>query len=879
MQEYKSKFENLLLASKVPIPVTSTENITVHNEQGLLINKEEIDNWSGPIPLNDYPVNEDTSPIFIRKLNSELVDLNQDISVRYLKPPTPEPQEIIIREEPAVQIPPAPPLIIRQYGVRPKTPEPIIIRERPPEPPKDLEPKIITVPGKKVILPRKVIVEKLPDLPDKPPDIIIEKWLPYPDRKRRIIYEKVSGNQNDEDCKNVLVEWTNPLVKIEPIVQDMGVFITDPYDYIQKYEFNDLKKIDDFGDYEMSDYSDDLGRLKSLGLDKIVSPGLMYRKNIQFKSSISEFSPNSIRKFKGSLNTTSRSSYFEEYGLTVCELFQNSVEIYGNNNFLAVRDQNDEQILKWLSYSDVKKEIIDLGSGLIFLGLEPHQESKLGIYLSNVPESTIFDLTCSLFSFINVPIKNNFSITQISHILKETEMKVIVCDNSDKSIDLMQVSSNLKLIIILDNKIAKHAFEKAQKLNIHLISYNKLKEIGKKFSQNFVPPLPGDIHSIVYKTEDSELPKGVVLTHSNIVSAVRLLQRILRERKVSLKNGQEVYASNLAASNVLERVIQTLILHVGGSIIMIKGDEKKFNDEWLKINPTVISLKESQIDRIYNDQNDSNFIFGQHSQLLIVENFVHDPKILQFFKKNSNCKIIEINGEPETCGISNIRCKGNNLEIKKMCSSYRLNNLMENSYGIVTQNQKAEILVKGGNIFEEYYHDYEETKKSFDDNGFYRTGDIGYIDQSGKVKLLDKYSNITKTRSGELISINRLESFYLSCDIISQIYICYSEVKDCLVAIVGPNENSIFLLATKHGLEYDMNRLCKNQMFKEIIFNELKVVFGDFKLKKYEMIKDIYLHPEKFTSKNNLLTFDMKLNRNEIHNRFKYQIDEMVSKL
>ena len=83
---------------------------------------------------------------------------------------------------------PAPPIILRQQPPRPKTPEPLIIREKPPRPPQKIDKKIINIPGKKIPPPpRKILVENLPDLPSKPKSIIIERWLPYSQTKRKVI--------------------------------------------------------------------------------------------------------------------------------------------------------------------------------------------------------------------------------------------------------------------------------------------------------------------------------------------------------------------------------------------------------------------------------------------------------------------------------------------------------------------------------------------------------------------------------------------------------------------------------------------------------------------------------------------------------------------
>ena len=74
-----------------------------------------------------------------------------------------------------------------------------------------------------------------------------------------------------------------------------------------------------------------------------------------------------------------------------------------------------------MKYSELEKEVIEIGSAFISLGLEPRKENKIGTYLTNIPETIILDLCCSMFTFISVPIDNKFSITQISHIIKQSK--------------------------------------------------------------------------------------------------------------------------------------------------------------------------------------------------------------------------------------------------------------------------------------------------------------------------------------------------------------------------------------------------------------------------------------------------------------------------
>lgn len=289
MKEYVSEIEKQVIDSKEPIKTNIKDTTTIDDQTGLWLNKDECLDWSGQINLNDYPINKDDSPIVINKPNGEKIEQSQQVFIRYLRPPTPEPEEIIIREEPCVQEPPAPPLVIRQEGKRPKTPEPIVYREYPPEPPKKTEKKIITIPGKKIgPVPRKIVVEKMPNLPAKPPDIIIEKWLPYPSTKQKIVYEK-SCNTSMEYLKNELIEWQTPLVRIEPVFHDLGTYKIDPETYKSQYGFSDMKKYENFKNDQ--DYDVDFDYLEEIGIDELFVNQNFYSKTEYQDDNIYEFFP------------------------------------------------------------------------------------------------------------------------------------------------------------------------------------------------------------------------------------------------------------------------------------------------------------------------------------------------------------------------------------------------------------------------------------------------------------------------------------------------------------------------------------------------------------------------------------------------------------
>ncbi len=236
---FLSKIEQDILRASSPINFDpeNIEEVVVNGHKGILVNKSEINEWKGHIPISDYRINEDTNPDVIVKRSTQPIVYKQDMAIRYLRPPTPPPPgDIYIREEP-VQLPAAPPLIIRQQPPRPDTPPPLVIREAPPQPPPNYPRKIIYVQGKKIPPPpRKVIIERLPSLPSKPQSIIIERWLPYKPLKRKVIFQRASINDPVlVKSKNLVVQWENPSVTVTKEFKDLGIVRANPNDYSEKY--------------------------------------------------------------------------------------------------------------------------------------------------------------------------------------------------------------------------------------------------------------------------------------------------------------------------------------------------------------------------------------------------------------------------------------------------------------------------------------------------------------------------------------------------------------------------------------------------------------------------------------------------------------------
>lgn len=234
---YINDLEATLIRSSSPIEIEETEEITVLGERGLWLNKNEAKNWHGEIPLANYQLNRDSNPEIIFKKNDKNLDYIQELSVRYLKPPSPQvPGEIVIKYEKNGTFDPAPPIIMRQQPSRPKTPEPLIIREAPPTPPSQIEKKVITISGKKLPPPpRKIIIERLPETPPKPQSILIERWLPYKRQKRKVVVQHLDNNKLPEKPRNLIIQWDQPTVTVKKHIKHLGVISADPKEYHERF--------------------------------------------------------------------------------------------------------------------------------------------------------------------------------------------------------------------------------------------------------------------------------------------------------------------------------------------------------------------------------------------------------------------------------------------------------------------------------------------------------------------------------------------------------------------------------------------------------------------------------------------------------------------
>jgi hypothetical protein len=195
---------------------------------------------AAPAPLAanfSVPDNVDPQPLIVRKKPAAPVNYTQQVSVKFLQPPPPQqPGDIVITQQKDVQAAPVAPRLIRQRPPLPVKPAPLVVRERPPLAPAPIAPEHHVIPGKVIPPPpRKVVIERLPQLPQPPQDIIVERWLEYGPRARRVVFRPAPRLIPAPAPKNVLIQWDSPNVALNRQFRNLGIAAASPAQYVAQF--------------------------------------------------------------------------------------------------------------------------------------------------------------------------------------------------------------------------------------------------------------------------------------------------------------------------------------------------------------------------------------------------------------------------------------------------------------------------------------------------------------------------------------------------------------------------------------------------------------------------------------------------------------------
>uniref|UniRef100_A0A915J4X0 long-chain-fatty-acid--CoA ligase n=1 Tax=Romanomermis culicivorax TaxID=13658 RepID=A0A915J4X0_ROMCU len=523
-----------------------------------------------------------------------------------------------------------------------------------------------------------------------------------------------------------------------------------------------------------------------------------------------------------------------------------------------------------------------------------------------------------------VPLYDTLGHDGVTFIIQQTTMKIIVVDHQGRAETILKKYDEYKhlhLIVVME-EFNESLRDMGASNGVTIVSLCELEEIGQKLrdTPSPLPPSPSDLATICYTSGTTGLPKGVMLTHANVVADCTSLSVC----KYTFPTSDDVAISYLPLAHMFERVIEAMVLSVGGKIGFYRGDIKTLSEDLIELKPTIMPTVPRLLTRVYDRamaEARTSFVkqwifnyavwsktcdlnkriirtdswwdclifkrirsaMGGRLRLIITGSAPCPPETLTFMRIALGCVILEGYGQTESVAAATVSLEGDHVPghvgPPLPCSMVKLIDVEEMNY--YAKDGRGEVCIKGPIVFAGYYKDPEKTKEVIDSEGWLHTGDVGRWTERGTLQLIDRKKHIFKLSQGEYIAPEKLEAVYNKCKFIQQTFVYGESLRNFLIGVVvpdmeflGPEVNARFGLSAA-GPE----RFNNHKDVKDLILNEMKTVAKEAKLNSFEEVKAIYICGEPFTVENGLLTPTFKSKRQALKQRFAKQLEYLYASM
>ena len=532
--------------------------------------------------------------------------------------------------------------------------------------------------------------------------------------------------------------------------------------------------------------------------------------------------------------------------------------------------------------------------GLLKLGIKPGDRIAI-ITSASRTEWAIADLGMSQIGVVSVPVYPTISEADYEFIFNNAEVKFcLVSDRElyDKVASIKNKVPSLEGVFSFNQIDGVANWNEILSLGQNEATQNEVDDIAKSIN-------PMDLATIIYTSGTTGRPKGVMLSHDNIVSNVKGSdERIPKKKDGDYKTTRTL--SFLPICHIFERMIYYLYQTKGFSIYFAESIDK-MGENMKEVKPhymTVVPrLLEKVYDKIYDKGTSAGglkakiFLWALHvneskkgiSKPRGLKEIIADKLVFSKWRDGLGGEMVtlvsgsaalseRLNKLFQNAGIPVLEGYG----LTETSPVIAVNSFVDMKVGTVGKPLKnvevkiqedGEITVKGPSIFIGYYNNEEQTKDAFTNDGYFKTGDIGHIDEDGFLKITDRKKEMFKTSGGKYIAPQIIENLAKASKFIEQIMVVGDgEKMPC--ALVQPDYTFAKNWAEIHKLNIGNSpaEMSKSEELKQRIEKEINTINKD--LGHWEQIKKIELSPEIWSIEGGELTPTLKLKRKIIKEKY-----------
>lgn len=526
------------------------------------------------------------------------------------------------------------------------------------------------------------------------------------------------------------------------------------------------------------------------------------------------------------------------------------------------------------------------------------QMEKIGIISNNRPEWLITDLAIQMAGGIITPIYPTVGIPDLEFILEESQIKIIFISNQEIYDRFKSVLNNGKLKVYSFDKL--DGVENWESILVQPSSESQLSKSKNSITEE-------TLATIIYTSGTSGKPKGVMLTHKNIMSNVKNSMP-----QFHFANPGEKALSFLPLNHIFEKMVSYIYLFKGAQIFYAENMET-IGDNLKEVQPVVFTCVPRVLEKVYdkilakgkaltgikrslffwalglaqrydNHKNQGawyNFqlkwankiIFskwrealGGNVRAVVSGSAALNPDLIRIFTA-ANIIIMEGYGLTETSPVISV-------------NTYNNDGRVFGTVGPTIQNVKVkiaddgEILVKGENVMKGYYKNEAGTKEVFDHEGWLMTGDIGTWVDGKFLKITDRKKEIFKTSGGKYVAPQFVENVYRSVDSIAQLMVVGAG-KKFVSAIIVPDWDVVAMKLNNEkpiGIAERKEWINKPELVELI---QKGIEWANPKINHIEQVKAFRLVADDWTVENGILTPKLSMKRKAVLEKYTAEIESI----
>lgn len=590
-------------------------------------------------------------------------------------------------------------------------------------------------------------------------------------------------------------------------------------------------------------------------------------------------------------------------------LVHRRAEKYGDKVALKYRDYETSQWIP-ITWNQFSQAVRQVANALVELGVQ--EEENIGIFSQNKPECLYVDFGAFANRAVTIPLYATSSPAQAQYIINDAQIRYIFVGEQfqyDAAFSVFGFCQSLQQLIIFDRAVVRDPRDMTS------IYFDEFLETGKGLPNNDIVEertsraSDDDLANILYTSGTTGEPKGVMLHHSNYMEAFRI-----HDIRLVDMTDQDVSMNFLPLTHVFEKAWTYLCIHKGVQICInlrpvdIQTTIKEIRPTlmcsvprfWEKVYAGVqekiaqetglkkaMMLDAIKVGKIHNIDylrkgktpplmNQLKYKFYEKTVYALLKKTIGIENG-NFFPTAGAAVPDEICEFVHSVGINML--VGYGLTESTATVSCFLNKGYEiGSVGTIMPDvevkigEENEILLRGKTITKGYYKKAEATAAAIDKDGWFHTGDAGYM-KDGQLYLTERIKDLFKTSNGKYISPQALETKLAIDRYIDQIAIIADQRK-FVSALIVPVYGFVKDYAKEKGIEYkDMEELLQHPKVIGLFRARIDTLQQQFA--HYEQVKRFTLLPEPFSMERGELTNTLKLKRPVVAKNYKELIDKM----